>query len=67
MATGSASWERVTQIYPPSAELAVEAKPVMPPEAGRSEAAGIAHDIAIEEWSERGWDAVGQAVPLGGP
>lgn len=44
MASGSASWERVTQIYPPSAELAVEAKPVMPPEAGRSEAAGIAHD-----------------------
>jgi len=51
---------RVTPIYPPSADLAVEAKPIMPPEAVRSEAAGIAHDIAIEGWGERGWDAVGR-------
>ncbi|WP_449253504.1 hypothetical protein [Brevundimonas naejangsanensis] len=45
---------------PPSADLAVEAKPVMPAEAVRSEAAGIAHDIAIEGWGERGWATVGR-------
>ena len=56
--TACASRERVTLIYPPSADLAVEAKPVMPPEAVRSETAGIAHDIAIEGWGERGWTTV---------
>lgn len=60
LVTGCASRERVTPIYPPSADLEVEAKPIMPPEAVRSEAAGIAHDIAIEGWGERGWGAVGR-------
>ena len=60
LVTGCASRERVTPIYPPSADLAVEAKPVMPPEAVRSEAVGIAHDIAVEGWGERGWATVGR-------
>jgi len=32
----------------------------MPPEAVRSDAASIAHDIAIEGWGERGWATVGR-------
>ncbi len=60
LVTACASRERVTVIYPPSADLAVEAKPIMPAEAVRSEAAGIAHDIAVEGWGERGWATVGR-------
>lgn len=37
LVTACASRERVTLIYPPSADLAVEAKPVMPPQAVGSE------------------------------
>lgn len=43
---------------PPSADLAVEAKPIMPAEGVRSEAAGIAHDMPVEGWGERRWAAV---------
>lgn len=57
--------ERVTPIYPPSADLVVEAKPVMSPDAVRSEVAGIAYDIAIEGWGERGWAAVARLCRWG--
>lgn len=58
LAPGCASRERVTPIYPPSADLAVEAKPHLDPAALQSEAALDAHDIALEAWGERGWAAV---------
>jgi hypothetical protein len=48
----------VTPIYPPAADLVVEAKPRLDPAAVDSEAALIAHDIALETWGERGWQAV---------
>lgn len=48
----------MTLIFPPSADLRVEAKPVLDPSAITSEAALDAHDIALEAWGERGWQAV---------
>lgn len=45
-------------LYPPAADLAVEAKPRLDPAALDSEAALDAHDIALETWGERGWAAV---------
>lgn len=47
-------------IYPPSADLRVEAKPRLDPAALDSEAALDAHDSAVEAWGERGWAAVGR-------
>lgn len=55
-----ASRERVSVIYPPSADLAVEAKPRLDAAALVSEAALDAHDSAVESWGERGWLAVGR-------
>lgn len=60
LASGCASRERVTPIFPPPADLRVEPKPVLAPEALTSEAALDAHDIALETWGERGWAAVGR-------
>ena len=42
-----------TPAFPPSADLAVEPKPVLAPEAIFSEAALDAHDIAIEARGDR--------------
>lgn len=44
--------------FPPSADLTVEPKPQLAPEAVTSEAALDAHDIALESWGERGWATV---------
>ncbi|WP_288759418.1 hypothetical protein, partial [uncultured Brevundimonas sp.] len=44
--------------FPPAADLQVEPKPVLTPEAVTSEAALDAHDIALEAWGERGWATV---------
>ena len=41
--------------FPPSADLNVEPKPQLAPEAVTSEAALDAHDIALETWGDRGW------------
>lgn len=53
-----ASNPETPQLHPQAALLAVEPKPVMPPEAVESDQASIAHDIAIEVWGDRGWQAV---------
>lgn len=58
LVSACASRERVTPIFPPAADLAVEPKPLLDPAAVESEAAGIAHDIALEAWGERGWATV---------
>jgi hypothetical protein len=50
----------VTPIYPPPADLRVEAKPRLDPAAIDSEAALEAHDNAVESWGERGWATVGR-------
>ena len=52
----------VTQFcaYPPSADLKVEAKPVLSVEALASDNALAEHDAAVEAWGERGWAAVGR-------
>lgn len=44
--------------YPPSADLAVEAKPVLTVEALASDNALAEHDAAVEAWGERGWATV---------
>lgn len=51
LANGCAS--KGTPAFPPSADLAVEPKPVLAPEAIFSEAALDAHDIAIEARGDR--------------
>lgn len=48
----------MTPIFPPPADLRVEAKPRLDPAALDSEAALDAHDSAVEAWGERGWAAV---------
>ena len=45
-------------IFPPSADLRVEAKPRLDPAALHSEAALDDHDSSVEAWGERGWAAV---------
>lgn len=60
LAPGCASRERPTPIYPDPADLRVEAKPLLTPEAVNSEADLDAHDIALEAWGDRGWLAVGR-------
>ena len=51
LASGCAS--KGTPAFPPSADLAVEPKPVLTPESIFSEAALDAHDIAIEARGDR--------------
>ena len=48
----------MTPIFPPSADLAVESKPVPPPEIVTSAQAAAEYDIALEAWGERGWRTV---------
>lgn len=43
---------------PPAADLAVEPKPVPPPEIVTSAQAAAEYDIAVEGWGERGWRTV---------
>ena len=51
----------VTQpVFPSAADLKVEPKPQLKPEDLASEAALDAHDISLEAWGERGWQAVGR-------
>ena len=51
LASGCAT--KVTPAFPPSADLAVEPKPLLAPEAIYSEAALDAYDIAIEARGDR--------------
>ncbi len=51
---------RPTPIFPPSADLVTEPKPVPPPEVVTSAQAAADYDIAVEGWGERGWLAVGR-------
>jgi hypothetical protein len=46
--------------YPPSADLKVEAKPVLDPAAVNSDKALNDYDVAVEAWGTRGWQAVGR-------
>lgn len=59
LAAGSCG-ERVisTPIYPPRADLAVEAKPRPGPEIVTSAQASALHDAKVESWGERGWATV---------
>jgi hypothetical protein len=47
-----------TPIFPPSADLVVEPKPVPPDEIVTSAAAAARYDVELESWGERGWKAV---------
>lgn len=60
LVSGCASKAPMTRIYPPAADLVVEAKPQLDPAALDSEAWLDAHDIALEMWGERGWATVGR-------
>ena len=48
------------QAYPPIADLRDEPKPRLTPEMGESDAALALHDIEVERWGDRGWEAVGR-------
>lgn len=50
--------ERIQPLFPPRVDLAVEPKPVPPPEIVTSAQAAAEYDIAVEVWGERGWQAV---------
>lgn len=52
-------------IFPPNADVKVQPKPQLSPDAVDSEAALIAHDIALETWGEEGWAAVGRICRWG--
>lgn len=45
-------------VYPQSADLAVEPKPVPTHDIVTSAQAAAEYDIAVEGWGERGWRAV---------
>ena len=53
LASGCASRGPQSPFYPDPADLVIEPKPVLPPEAVDSEVLGIAHDIAIEARGDR--------------
>ena len=58
----SACEERIVSvpIYPPSADLALEAKPVPTDDIVTSAQAAAEYDAAVEAWGERGWRQVGR-------
>lgn len=58
LACSCASREPRLSAYPPSADLKVEAKPVLNIDALASDNALAEHDDAVEAWGERGWAAV---------
>lgn len=60
LASGCATKVQSQRIYPPTADLTVEAKPQVTAAALESEQAFIAHVIALEMWGERGWATVGR-------
>ena len=47
-------------VFPPRADLAVEAKPIPPIEIVTSERAALQHQAAKDAWGERGWRTVGR-------
>ena len=55
VAPGCAPQVRVQPLFPPAADLAVEAKPVPPADIVTSAQAAAEYDIAVEGWGERGW------------
>lgn len=55
---GCGERERLKPIFPPPADLRIEAKPVPGPEIVTSAQAAADYDIALELWGERGWQAV---------
>ena len=46
------------QNFPPRADLAVEAKPILTADALASDKALNDHEVAVEAWGTRGWLAV---------
>ena len=58
VASACAPQVEIRPLFPPSADLAVEPKPVPPPEIVTSAQAAAEYDIAVEVWGERGWRAV---------
>lgn len=48
----------IQPLFPPSADLRVEAKPIPPDNIVTSAQAAAEYDIALEAWGERGWLAV---------
>ena len=54
-ASGCGHQVRIQPAFPPVADMAVEPKPVPPPEIVTSAQAAAAYDIALESWGERGW------------
>lgn len=59
-AQGCGPQVRVQPLFPPSADLAVEPKPVPRADIVTSAQASAEYDIALESWGERGWNAVGR-------
>jgi hypothetical protein len=51
---------QVVKPNPPVADLAVEAKPVMPDAAISDDAAAAKYSSDIEGWGDRGWATVGR-------
>lgn len=47
-------------LFPPSADLKDEAKPVAGPEIVTSAQAAADYDASVEAWGERGWRSVGR-------
>lgn len=58
LVSGCASKGSPGPIFPSRADLAVEPKPVLAPEAIESEAALDAYEISLETWGDRGWAQV---------
>lgn len=57
-APGCATPVSQLQTYPPANLLGVEAKPVPSIDILTSAQAAAQHNIALESWGQRGWDAV---------
>ena len=52
--------ERIRPLFPPVADMVVEARPVPTPEILTSEAAADAFDASLKAWGRRGWQKVGR-------
>lgn len=54
-ASGCGERVRIQAAFPPAQDLAVEPKPVPPPEIVTSAQAAAEHNVRIEAWADRGW------------
>ena len=57
-ASGCAGRDGPVVLFPPSADLQVEAKPVPGNDIVTSAAAAAEYDVKLESWGERGWRTV---------